>query len=335
MVKFGDDQTINTSVQEISTNIPTTIVKYGTFKYYLFLTRPKMFTIWIAHGNEKGIQLKQKVIPWQQISKQIKTNTGKNIFISCYATNLQKYTNTAITIGNKEIDVELATNLALYLLTGKNKFLNNSLNRLINILSGKEKPQFLKLINGGSSSSGNSNNPNNNRNNNGDIWSTYIIGNMSYAELLFHAVTISVVIIEAIMFEGMVPPDLKQTVMDRIAVQLFMNTIPTFLVGIIPVIALAYVGKISINDALSAIISYLFDLFGFLLATVEAWINSRTDPLERYFWLTLLWGSIASKIVNPTGLLSVVVDCVPLIGALFAAAMDYFDPDSVVGHSVA
>ena len=47
----------------------------------------------------------------------------------------------------------------------------------------------------------------------------------------------------------------------------------------------------------------------------------------------VLGTSIASKITNPTGLLNIVLNAVPIIAALIAAALDYIDPDKDVGST--
>ncbi len=66
---------------------------------------------------------------------------------------------------------------------------------------------------------------------------------------------------------------------------------------------------------------------------VMSWIDSESNPLERFFWTSVLIASGVSEIANPSGLLSIFLSAVPLIAAFIVAALDYIDPDKDVGSA--
>ena len=288
-----------------------------------------MYTIWIGHGNIKGISIREnETKSWVDISREIETNTGLNVFLSCQSSNLKKFTKSVVTIGEGKIDAEVGAYLSVFVITGEPKYLKESIRRLAYIAMDEAKPKYLLLVNNGASS----NQGSTNQNNHGDD-NPFIVGNMSLLELYYHMITIAVTIVETVIFNRLIPEDLRETISDRIATLIFTNSIPTFIFGILGILPLIVAGDISFVDGMTAIIGYLFDFFGYLLTVVISWIDSKSNILERLFWLWVLGTSIASKITNPTGLLNIVLNAVPIIAALIAAALDYIDPDKDVGST--
>jgi len=286
-----------------------------------------MYTIWIGHGNNEGVATGgNKIKSWMDISRDIETNTGLNIFLSCHSSRLEEFTSSAITIGIDKVDAEFGAYITMFTLTGKITYLKESIKRLASIAIGKAEPKYLLLVNNEASTSQNPENQDKDEN----YENPFIIGNMSLTELFYHTITIAITVIETIIFNRVVPQDLKETITDRIAVQIYTNMVPTFLLGILTIFPLVVIGEISVIDGVTAIIGYLFDFFGYLLTTIMAWIDSKSNIFERLFWLGVLGNSIVSKITNPAGLLNIVLNAVPIIATLIAAALDYIDSDKDV-----
>jgi len=142
------DSTINLAIENIKQNYHNVIiVEYESLHYALVLSRVLGPVIWIGHGNEEGIQIDNHIISWKEASELVDITKGKDIFLSCNSYKILEYSNKAdvITFGDF-VDVNVASNIALFAITKNFNFIQKALKNYKTIESGKQRFLPLRII---------------------------------------------------------------------------------------------------------------------------------------------------------------------------------------------